>query len=350
MLSALWLLLLPACEPTWPHAGSQSITQIEIDGDGTLLLSTRLQVLSILEVLPELDGDQNGFVDPPEVNAQSGAIQAYWEEHFRLSVQGHPIGEAECRVVLLPPSPGAFLDVSEWVHLECRYPGFNSQTLEVQSDLFLVTSPDHRDHLTVRWSGCLAQSKVVDSATNKVRFEPGASLLHARIAGVLHAVQQGGAGLLSALAVLLAWASGRRRWQHALALGLGAGAGVWMGEMNFALPGTHLLPLALPLGAAYVAADRAAFGMQRSHLLEALALGLLWGLVGGAAELPLELRLAGHGARGAMLGAWAAMVCALALALVRPKPKLGRWVLAATAALGLGLFVARAFVGRSSLG
>ena len=69
LLAALW------------HPDSLSETLIEVRGSEALL-TMRLQVLSLLEVIPELDADGDEQVTTEEIQAKKSEILGYVLEHY----------------------------------------------------------------------------------------------------------------------------------------------------------------------------------------------------------------------------------------------------------------------------
>lgn len=343
------LLLALSLTANLPHAGSISRTWIEIQ-PGVLQLRAELQILSLLEILPNLDANDDGFVQASEVEAHGEALGRYLAEHYGLSADGEPVDQGALEVSLLPPTPGSFLPLPEWVEVRWEAPlrGL-PQALEVRSTLFASTSPDHRDLLSLRWPGCLAQHTVLDGGHTTGSFEPGPKLLPLASRAALEAAWSGGVGALLALSLLLSWSAAGLRMRHASLLACGflmsGGLLALLGrEAATGLYGAHLWPLAVPLLAAYCAADRVAFGVNNKHSLEAFAGGHIWGMLCSLAWLrasaPWELEGRGWSllptlAPLAVLGgAWL-----LAKALhSQLQARAGRGLLALAGVLALGFF------------
>ena len=273
-----------------PHAGSFSRTWITLDNQG-IQFRSEFQILSLLEILPNLDTDRDGFVEDSELEAHAEVLGLYLAKSYALLADGSALEAGALELRLMPPTPGSFLPIPEWVEVRWEAPLASlPEAIGVHSTLFVSTSPDHRDLLSLRWPGCLAVHGVLDGGQPRAQFQAGASLLQLAAGAALRAAWLGGAGLLLSLCLLLGWTLGPIRRRHALSLMLGAlGAGLVLAllgrEAASALAGAQLWPLALPLLAAYCAADRAAFGMQSGHGLEAFGGGVLWGLACGLAWL-----------------------------------------------------------------
>ncbi|MGK0219540.1 MAG: hypothetical protein ACI9HE_003043 [Planctomycetota bacterium] len=336
-----------------PHAGSVSRTWIELQPE-SLQVRSELQILSLLEILPDLDANANGFVEPEEVTAHKATVERYLAAHYRLRLDGEALAMGSIGVRVLPPTPGSFLPIPEWVEVRWQAPiQAMPARIEVHSTLFASTSPDHRDLLSVRWTGHLSVSSVLDGMHPMADLEPGRRRLPLALRAALLAAYADGAGLFMALVVLLGWAGAGKRSRH----GWWLVAGVCMStlvhgllgrEAAQALYGAHLWPLAMPLLAAYCAADRVAFGVQAGHSLEAFAGGHLWGMSCSLAWLRTsagwELRdwpWAGLPLMAPLL----IVACVWLLARLlheRLQARAGRVLLGLAGALSLGLFALRA--------
>lgn len=335
-------LVFPFAGPALGHVGSTSHTRIEVSESGVKGM-TRLQVLSVLEVLPGLDANEDGFVDAIEVAEASPAIGALFAADYGLIDGGQALEVLPGEARLLPPLPGAFLEIASWIELPWTAGSPAGETLGVWSRLFLETSPDHTDRLTVGWPGRLSVEGLLGLDQAELSIEPGALRWKAWGAAFAAAGWSAGLLLLAATGLLIGVESARARGLHALALALGLAAGAWWAEPLAAAPGGGLLPLVGWLGASYCAIDRAAFGMQRAHVVEALVVALAWGASTRVPIARFELELEPIQARlGPCLFAGA---CLLAFAAVarRPLGRPARVLVGAAGAVALGRFLLAAF-------
>lgn len=343
------LLLALSLSANIPHAGSLSRTWIDLQPQ-RLQVRAEVQILSLLEILPELDGNADGFVQLAEVEAHGEALGRYLAEHYSLSADGVPLVQGALEIRVLPPTPGSFLPLPEWVEVrwETLLPAL-PQSLEVSSTLFARTSPDHRDLLSLRWPNCLAEHTVLEQGHATGSFEPGPKLLPLAARAALQAAWSAGAGALLALALLLSWPAGRLRLRHGLLLACGAllsaGLLALLGrEAALGLYGAHLWPLAVPLLAAYCAADRVAFGVNTTHPLEAFAGGYMWGMLCSLAWLRASAAWELEGWSWNALPILAPLVVLAVVWLpakvlhAKLQERTGRGLLALVGAVALGLF------------
>lgn len=152
---ALAACCLAAGAGTAWHPNSRSQTELRVS-DGLVRARVRCQVESVVEVF-EVDTDGNGLVDEAEFEPQREAIGAYILEHYRLLA-----GEADDA----PPRPGRVLDVRlhtedldalyflQFVDVELSWElDAPLAAVDVEMDLFTVTSPRHTDTGRVLWPG-----------------------------------------------------------------------------------------------------------------------------------------------------------------------------------------------------
>ncbi|MDA1266271.1 MAG: hypothetical protein O2816_14410, partial [Planctomycetota bacterium] len=81
----LLLLVIPAAA----HDDSVSFSRLEVGRD-SLGVTLRLQALSIVEVLPWLDGDGDLLIDAAEAADRPEELGRYVLDHFRLYAGGAP--------------------------------------------------------------------------------------------------------------------------------------------------------------------------------------------------------------------------------------------------------------------
>ncbi len=139
------------------HPDSLSETLVEVRGKEARV-TMRLQVLSLLEVIPDLDADRDGEVSTDEVTARRDAIMGYVLEHYGFWTDADR--ELQGGVPLLPQP------MTLWHTPRRESDGYRKgsvglelllvhdapiRDLMVESSLFLLTSPAHMDLLTITW-------------------------------------------------------------------------------------------------------------------------------------------------------------------------------------------------------
>ena len=165
----------------------------------------------MLEVLPGLDANNDGFVDAVEVADASPAIAALFAADYGLRDGPNPLSLVAGQARLLPPSPGAFLEIAEWIELPFSAERPRGDALGVWSRLFLQTSPDHTDQITVRWPGRLAVHGQLGPDQTELVIEPGELRWKAWGAAFAAAGWSQGLLLLVAIALLIGMESARGR-------------------------------------------------------------------------------------------------------------------------------------------
>lgn len=270
------------------HPESISQSQLTVAGDQAVL-RLRAQVLSFLEVLPELDADQSGAVDEDELRALEPLL-------FEVVTRGYRLGRVASsgKPVPLEPVPvslalrPADLDLgrgSELGALEFELffqAGAPIEQLEVAVDLFPDTSPNHLDYLTLQIDGQTSPVVVFDrfSKTHRLpaprpkRFRPFLR------SGFLHIL--GGWDHLAFLAALLLTAS-RPRSLLVLVTGFTIAHSLTLGLVSAGYADTRgfesLIEAGIALSIAWVAAEVALYPERaRSRWPDALLFGLLHGL------------------------------------------------------------------------
>ena len=97
---AAWLALPLLCLSAAPHPDSLSTSRIEVASD-RLDVTLRCQVLSYLEVLPEVDENGDGRFSTDEVARHGGELIAYAVDHYRIGTD-----------------TGRDLEVGRWLELD----------------------------------------------------------------------------------------------------------------------------------------------------------------------------------------------------------------------------------------
>ncbi len=283
------------------HPNSISSTRIRVDGT-EILLTQRCQVLSLMEVIPDLDADGDGVVTPAEIQRSRDAVFDYLGRQYRLFVGSDRDREGGERLILSPLT----LSRAEKL-LEEGNAGFSAGAVDavfhyaaaepvtdllVEMDLFLDTSPDHVDLLAIEWVGQGTESFGLDAREPRGRSDPtgkGAFVAFFRL-GWGH-ILSGWDHLAFVLALVLA--SRRLRsllgvvtaftLAHSVTLALAALDYVDVSAWSTAIEAF------IALSIAYVAADTALHpNAGRSRWIEAFAFGLVHGL-GFASFLRLSL-------------------------------------------------------------
>ena len=317
------------------HPDSKSITILEVGGDevrGTQLV----QVLSILEVLPELDSDEDGGLSDDEAAAGRVAILGYLAGHYTLAdASGQALSRATDDLQLVPFDP-AFPFEPQLVEVRSTWLGRGDLAgLQVTMDLFLETSPAHFDSLEVTWSGCRSSHELLDGTRSSVQLFPSAALFNvalrdgARLGWAL--------GVLLCAAALSCAAKRERRWL-APSLFVATAAAAYVAGQLWGIPlEGRTLRLCLPLASAWLGADQW-MHRESSRVLEGLLFGALAGL--GLALSQGELLDAGRMPHLPFLAA--ALVPALLAGCLAGMIG-GRRLAAALGVTGLALFLLRAF-------
>lgn len=170
--------LAPALAPAPWHADSLSETLIEVRG-AEALLSMRLQVLSLLEVIDDLDDDGDGEVSTEEVKAKQSEILGYVLEHYGVWTGtdrdldgGVPLLPTPMRLWHTPRRDGDGYRKGS-VSLELLYKhDAPIRDLMVESTLFLLTSPAHVDIVTLQWDEENASTFSLSGTMPRARFDP----------------------------------------------------------------------------------------------------------------------------------------------------------------------------------
>lgn len=355
--------LLVLAPPGLAHPDSLSGTLLEVRGD-EVHVRLRCQVLSLLEVIPDLDADGDGEVDGPEVAAKRVEILAYLMEHYVLFTGsdrdltgGVPLAPAPLDVAHLGPGAeeargyrAGAVDAT----FVFRAPELVRDLL-VHSTLFVDTSPDHIDYATIVWSDELTVGLALDRDMPRGRSDPtgrGAftAFLRAGFVGLRdHWV-------LPAFALALGLASrGRRgRWVAGVLGVLAVVGGVLAGDalgLQARSSQAGLVRAAAALSVAYLGVRGLEGGRRQAPAIEAALFGFAHGLALQLAFGALLVRepVASTAAAGLLLGAAGPAVLIGLLAGLGARPTAAGaappvWLRTGSAALvlvGLWAFIER---------
>ena len=272
------------------HPDSLSSSQILVDGERASL-ALRCQLLSLLEVLPQLDANLDGDVSAAELAAERASVFEYVGEHYQLTTAtdrdfagGERLVPIPIRLTLVPPEPDLALGYRRGeVDLEFSFEHHEPiRDLAVEMTLFLDTSPLHIDYTTVQWRGEGPSTFALESESRRVRIDPtgrGAfwvflSIGRRHILGgwdhlaFLVALVLSARRLRSLLAVVTAFTVA-----HSITLGLSALNVVDCSAYS------RMIEAAVALSIAYVAVDNLVHPqLKRARWAEALGFGLIHGL------------------------------------------------------------------------
>ena len=311
---ALLLALAWACLAAAPHPDSLSSTAVRLVGSQAHV-AMRCQVLSLLEVIPDLDADGDGRVSAAEVDASAVPVTSYVDAHYRLFTGTDRGGEGGRR---LRPDFVSIAHLGEGsvdgrgyrmgaVELELLYTDDGPiRDLLVRSTLFEDTSPGHIDMLDLRWEGLEVDrppEHVALTATNPWhRSDPeGRGAFRAYLPLGLTHILGGWEHLLFVFALVL----GSRRLRSVLgvvaAFTVAHSTTLALATLDLVDAGapTGLVDALIALSIGYVGADVACFPDRlRPRGTEAFLFGLVHGFGFAAVLRP---SLAGEAARPAAL-------------------------------------------------
>lgn len=280
--------LQPGASPRGMHPNSLSSSYLRVDGDA-IHHRLRCQVLSVLEVLPDLDGDLDGRLTEAELSRGSADLLEYLGEHYRLDPgEGIPLRPSW---VHLAPSPGSddpldpFRDM-DWIDCDLLWRAAAPiEQLDLRVTLFRSTSPDHIDICTVEGLRGDAQVFLMDPELAQARWTPaspggGAGTISFFVLGWWHILLGWdhlaflGALLLSARGFKpLLWVVTAFTLAHSITLAL-----VVLDVVQVARFSHHIESL-IALSIAYVACDILLhLDRLRSRAVESLLFGLVHGL------------------------------------------------------------------------
>ena len=317
------------------HDDSVSFSRVEV-GATDLTVELRVQALSVVEVLPWMDGDGDQLLSQGELDARPAELGRYVLEHYRLRGDGRDLRPEAFPVARQDPAavvPGTWAVLSWSVPLDA-----SPRELELEVDLFLEGSPGHLELTEVRYRGVALPAATLGPGGGRWSFV-APTWTEAAVESLVGLAGRPFLQGLVLLAAVLACAGRRPLALAGAALAAAALGLVWV-RAGGALPPTRPLELAAVLCAAYAAADLALLPRRRLPWVEAATFGVLLGLAHGraagvrlAAELHAEWRVAVEA------GAAASLALLLAAGTARvARERARRGVAGALAVLGLGLF------------
>lgn len=138
------------------HPNSLSSSTLVVEG-ARVRHELVVQPTGLIEVLPGIDRDGDGTLDADELEARREDVFEYVARHhlLRAGAEGAaPLERRLERLALAPPPFPAPPGTADWVRIDssCDAPA-PIELLAVESRLFFLTSPDHRDFCSVRWDG-----------------------------------------------------------------------------------------------------------------------------------------------------------------------------------------------------
>jgi hypothetical protein len=154
------------------HPNSLSASRVDVRGT-RVALAIEVQVLSLAEVLPGFDEDLDGRVPAPRITEDAARIGEYVAAHYRLAAASDaatlagagtattptgapwtflvPTGAAGVREASL--REGLFGELEQYVRIDLVYEAPTApRALGLEVDLFVDTSPEHRDLCVVVWN------------------------------------------------------------------------------------------------------------------------------------------------------------------------------------------------------
>jgi hypothetical protein len=284
---SLSILPLALAAALW-HQDSLSETLIEVRNREALLVM-RLQVLSLLEVIDDLDDDRDGEVTTAEVQAKQSEIMGYVLDHYRVwtgtdrELQGGVLlAPQPMRLWHTPPRTG---DVNPQgsVGLELLYKhDAPIRDLMVESSLFLLTSPTHVDLATLQWGEESPSMFSLSARQPRARFDPEGRGAYPTFLGLGFRHILGGWDHLAFVAALVLASRSLRSLlgvvtaftvAHSITLALAALQVVNLWAY------TGFVEALIALSIAYVATDCLVHpGVKRARWIEAGVFGLVHGL------------------------------------------------------------------------
>ena len=294
MIAALLLLGLGA----WgPHPESLSRSFLTVD-EGGVDWNCHFQSLSLIEVYPDLDLNEDIWLSASELEAGRERIGDYLAGRYRVFPGGsraEPGRALFAELVQLEADDTAPANPFElqWVRARLRLtraPESASQaairSLTIESRLFAESNPWHRDFTTVHWGADDEERAMLSSDDPAWTSEPASR----RRFGVLGSfwklglehILGGWDHLAFILALLVASRSLRTlvgvvtafTLAHSVTLGVAA---LDLGGLSERIPG-RFVELAIALSIAYVAVENLLRREPRNPWLEAFVFGLIHGL------------------------------------------------------------------------
>ncbi len=355
--SCLLLLTIPgepafgeSRNPTRPHPDSESRTLVSWV-DGQPRVEVKVQVASLLEVLPSLEVGDGELLDVARLEAARPAVAEYVDDHLRVVVGGAEVLFEEGTVAFVEPDGARSPDGWQWVRVASSGLGpvvaEGAPALLVEMVLFLETSPGHLDTLVVRWPDALPDVAVLSAGISTWSGSPGESLRRGQVVdGALGALL--GVGWLS-VALLLAAGAGTVRERSSRLFVPWLGGAVLAGSAELAAPGlfgqwmeARTAGLAAGIVAVYLGLDGVLDRDRRRLAWEGLAAGLVTGVAASLHPDLLPNALDPGLARAGFMGALLATTGLGGLLLARIAARLGSALPLVVAVAGLVVFALRA--------
>lgn len=196
------------------HNDSRSATELFLGSD-CLTVHTRVQSLSIVEDMPGLDQDGNGWLDDSECRVGQAAIvdRLFAGMEFGSLRVGKP---AQAAVVLEERVRDGFgIDLYQWVSVQwVSRLEVIPEELEYRLEWFAGTSPGHRDQVRASWPGRVPQTAVTYVGRPAIRLQPGESLFAQSVRTGMQAAWMDGLGLALCLALVAVYGA---RWRNLVA-------------------------------------------------------------------------------------------------------------------------------------
>ena len=361
LLVSRWVCLLLLTTPgelafgesgntTRPHPDSESRTLVSWV-DGQPRVEVKVQVASLLEVLPGLEVADGELLDAARLEAARPAVAAYVDDHMRVVVAGAEVLFEEGTVAFVEPNGARSPDGWQWVRVASSGLGpvvaEGGPALLVEMDLFLDTSPGHLDTLVVRWPDALPDVAVLSAGISTWCGSPGESLRWGQVVdGALGALL--GVGWLSVALLLAAGAGTVRGGTSSLFVPWLVGA-VLAVCAELAVPGLvgqwiepRTAGLAAAIVAVYLGLDGVLDRGRTRIAWEGLAAGLVTGVAASLHPGLLPDALDPGLARTGFMGALLATTGLGGLVLARIGVRLGRALPLVVAVVGLLVFALRA--------
>lgn len=317
------------------HPNSLSASRVDVRG-ARVALAIEVQVLSLAEVLPGFDEDLDGRVPAVRITEDAARIGEYVAAHYRIAASGDPsvlTGEADPNAATRSPwaslvptgaasvreaslREGLFGELEQYVRVDLVYEAPSApRALGLEVDLFVDTSPEHRDLCVVVWNSVELEAFDLAGRDGRVVLANAEVLARARPAILRYLAHVTGAGVRGAptaargiegalvtpksgrrmewelllLSVLVALAAGSpRAGLGAVALVVCTGiAGLIVSRFVPLDPRVlRFVTLAAPLSVAYIGLDVLLARTARTRLLEATVFGVILGLALGLRYLP----------------------------------------------------------------
>ncbi len=361
LLVSRWICLLILTTPgelafgesgttTRPHPDSESRTLVSWV-DGQPRVEVKVQVASLLEVLPGLELADGELLDAARLEAARPAVTGYVADHLRVVVAGAEVLFEEGTVAFVEPNGARSPDGWQWVRVASSGLGpvvaEGGPALLVEMDLFLDTSPGHLDTLVVRWPDALPDVAVLSAGISTWSGSPGESLRWGQVVdGALGALL--GVGWLSVALLLAAGAGTVRGGTSSLFVPWLVGA-VLAVSAELAVPGLvgqwiepRTAGLAAAIMAVYLGLDGVLDRGRTRLAWEGLAAGLVTGVAASLHPGLLPDALDPGLARTCFMGALLATTGLGGLVLARIGARLGRALPLVVAVAGLLVFALRA--------